>query len=83
MIDRRRKWLGDTPTHCQRCLRELGEVFIDGATKLGGPWAVQCVRCFTRTPRMTLGVGLGQAYSVKTLERLPDDIINILEKEQT
>jgi len=66
------KWSGTWPANCDLCGKALkeGAFFIDGRTKLG-PWALMCNLCHTISG-VGLGLGKGQLYESKTLEKILD-----------
>ena len=61
-------WYGSAPVYCEICGRKLTTTFVDGATQYG-PWAKMCPTCHLTVGR-GLGLGRGQKYNVKTLEKL-------------
>jgi len=60
-------WLGEVGS-CDICGKELTITFIDGATRMG-PWAKMCGSCYDKYG-VGLGLGKGQAYDVKTKEKI-------------
>ena len=64
---KKKYWFGETPTNCDICGGRIGSVFYDASTQYG--WAKLCHSCFT-SHRCKLGVGLGQKYNTKTLEKV-------------
>lgn len=68
-IKRRKKmWMGSTPSHCDLCRQPLAQQFVDGKTQFG-PWAIMCAICH-RDQAIGLGLGRGQRYDLKTLEKI-------------
>ncbi len=61
------KWLSPNPK-CDYCHFTNMPVFYDART-LAGPWAIMCEDDFQRFG-VKLGVGYGQKYDGKTLEKL-------------
>jgi hypothetical protein len=61
-------WMGTVPTHCGLCKQPLVQQFIDGATRFGY-WAIMCALCH-RDQAIGLGLGKGQRYDMKTLEKI-------------
>jgi hypothetical protein len=51
-----KKWIGDAPTHCDICNREIHSSFIDGRVHRGS-WANMCNSCH---PLVGVGLGLGK-----------------------
>lgn len=64
-----KKWLGLPPHTCEVCQGDLGSVFIDGKIKTSSQWAVMCFSCHG-SHGYGLGVGKGQKYNTKTLEKI-------------
>ena len=64
------KWLSPRPTKCDLCGTEIAKQksFVDGKTTLG-PWAIMCMPCYFING-VGLGLGRGQKYDVKTLEKV-------------
>jgi hypothetical protein len=62
------KWLSPPPKQCDICRQPITGRFVDGATRMG-PWAIMCEDCH-REVGYTLGVGRGQMFDVKTLEKV-------------
>lgn len=63
-----KKWNGAVPKICTGCGDSLKDIFIDGKT-IFGPWAIMCENCHT-THGAGLGLGRGQKYDIKTLEKI-------------
>ena len=63
-----KRWGAKTPEKCDGCGETLEGVFIDGKT-IFGPWAIMCENCHT-THGVGLGLGKGQKYDLKTLEKI-------------
>jgi hypothetical protein len=63
------KWMGNHD-HCDICGESLDEeaFFVDGKTRIGH-WALMCPDCFV-SYGIGLGVGKGQSYDAKTLEKI-------------
>ena len=68
-MEERKKWLGTWPANCQLCgiSLEAAEKFYD-ARLYQGRWGLVCPVCFNAFGT-GLGVGLGQEYDSKTLEK--------------
>jgi hypothetical protein len=65
----KKKWHGTIPSKCDLCKGKFTDgVFIDGKT-VYGPWALMCSRCHWLFGQ-GLGLGYGQKYDLKTLEKL-------------
>lgn len=64
----KKKWKGKVPERCDGCDDILEGTFIDGKTVFG-PWATMCENCHT-THGVGLGLGKGQKYDLKTLEKI-------------
>ncbi len=64
----KKKWMGRVPVRCEGCGDILEGVFIDGKTAFGH-WAIMCDNCYT-THGVGLGIGKGQKYDLKTLEKI-------------
>lgn len=64
------KWVGTWPSKCQICPVDLSQqkYFVDGKTKQGS-WALMCPLCHIMYG-VGLGLGKGQKYDSKTLEKL-------------
>ena len=62
------KWMGGIPKTCDLCHQDLIQQFIDGRTQMG-PWAILCAVCHSRYG-CGLGIGSGQRYDLKTLEKV-------------
>lgn len=62
-MDKTKKWLGPTPTHCDICCMPIKNIFIDGRT-VYGPWANMCPTCHEQIG-VGLGTGRGQKYERK------------------
>lgn len=62
-----KKWEGTTPTTCQACGGHFGKFFYDAIIQ--GQWGMICHACF-RDHGCRLGVGSGQKYNTKTLEKV-------------
>ena len=63
------KWIGTVPTACQLCHRDLKHEFIDGRLRFCTAWAIVCSSCHN-THGYGLGVGKGQKYDLKTLNKI-------------
>jgi hypothetical protein len=63
----RKFWRGEKLSACQLCGGTFGKVFYDCATSSG--WRIACHACF-KTYGYGLGVGRGQKYNTKTLEKV-------------
>ena len=71
-----KKWFGAFPTNCNWCHVEIKkptdehgiQAFYD-ANLSGIGWGLWCPGCFKQFGGK-LGIGLGQKYSTKTLEKL-------------
>ena len=66
-----KKWLSGKPINCDICGHEFDsgdKYFYDFKTTMG-PWGLGCEKCF-RKENGQLGIGLGQKYSLKTLEKI-------------
>ena len=63
-------WVSSTT--CNICGRDATQYdhFIDGKT-VHGPWALMCLECF-QEHGIGLGLGIGQKYDSKTLEKIED-----------
>ena len=64
----KKRWETKAPEKCDGCGDILETYFIDGKT-IFGPWAIMCENCHT-THGVGLGIGLGQKYDLKTLEKI-------------
>lgn len=66
----RKQWSGTWPTKCDLCKKDLKQEdkFFDARTWFG-PWALMCVVCFA-SEGVGLGLGKGQMYDSKTLEKI-------------
>lgn len=62
------KWMGGIPKKCDICGVPLEKFFIDGKTRFGA-WAIMCEGCH-RDQRIGLGIGKGQKFDLKTLEKI-------------
>lgn len=64
-----KKWHGQTST-CNVCEQELRQydTFYDARLKRG-PWALMCRACWQRHG-LGVGLGVGQEYDSKTLEKI-------------
>jgi hypothetical protein len=56
-----KKWIGDAPTHCDVCHREIKDNFVDGRMR-GASWANMCMPCHAELG-VGLGLGKGQYYT--------------------
>ena len=66
-----KKWLSGKPSHCDICCEPFDsgdKYFYDFKTSMG-PWGLGCEECF-RKENGQLGIGLGQKYSLETLEKI-------------
>ena len=63
-----KKWLGNKPENCECCGGKIGSVFYDCYIP-GGAWGLICNSCFADY-NCKLGMGCGQKYDTKTLEKL-------------
>ena len=65
----KKKWHGTRLSNCNNCNRPLilMQSFYDAASDRG--WGLFCHQCFTSLG-LKLGVGLGQKYDSKTLEKV-------------
>ena len=68
MDDLKKQWESTAPTECDLCHDDLEDSFIDGKTKYG-PWGIMCSTCH-EIYGCGLGLGLGQKYDLKTLDKL-------------
>ena len=68
IMSAKKKWRGSNPVNCQLCNKPFKEVFIDGRT-MYGQWALMCQACHDLKGR-GLGLGYGQKYDLKTLEKI-------------
>lgn len=71
---RRRKlriveWLGATNCDFCRCDVRTKEYFFDAKTNFG-PWALMCPECFALHGYGRIGLGWGQKYDGKSLEKV-------------
>lgn len=64
-----KKWAGSTPVICTCCRQEPKKYFVDGKTKFG-PWTIMCNECWPQFGVGRLGVGFGQKYDAKTLDKI-------------
>ena len=68
-----RTWQGEKPTQCDACEGDFlrSTSFVDGVIhcSTGSTWGLFHVTCFKRH-NGTYGVGRGQRYDMKTLERI-------------
>lgn len=64
----KKRWYGPAPKQCDICHVPLTQTFVDGRTQFG-PWAIMCAGCH-RDQAIGLGVGRGQRYDLKTLEKI-------------
>jgi hypothetical protein len=64
-----KKWQSPAPTECQLCNQPLKDHFIDAYIPSYGQWGIACVSC-GKMHGCKFGTGLGQRYSLKTLEKL-------------
>lgn len=67
-ISPEKKWNAEAPARCDGCDEMLEGTFIDGKT-IFGHWAIMCENCHT-THGVGLGIGKGQRYNLKTLEKI-------------
>ncbi len=69
MMERKVKWQGKL--YCDICKVDVRKFpsFYDARTKEGA-WALMCPDCFTEHGVGKLGIGWGQCYSSKTLEKI-------------
>ena len=65
----KKRWMGARPQSCQCCGQTLREQFADGRHPVFGMWGIFAVTCFKRLGG-TYGIGRGQRYDLKTLEKL-------------
>jgi hypothetical protein len=63
-----KKWNGSKPEDCQLCDRPLKKSFVDGRVR-GSNWHILCEVCHIKFG-VGLGVGRGQKYDLKTLEKV-------------
>jgi hypothetical protein len=66
-----KKWMSGKPSHCDICRQPFDSAdkyFYDFKTSTG-PWGLGCEECF-KNNNGQLGVGHGQKYSLKTLEKI-------------
>lgn len=66
-----KKWISAQPVKCDICnhiFSEKDKYFYDFKIPMG-PWGIGCKNCFT-TYGTRLGIGRGQKYSLKTLEKI-------------
>lgn len=63
-----KKWLGSRQQTCDVCYNKFGDSFYDARLPLGH-WALICHECFMNLG-CKLGLGCGQKYDAKTLEKL-------------
>jgi len=62
------KWMGPLPDRCDFCGEALKNRFVDGKT-VYGPWGILCQNCH-KAIGVGLGLGKGQMYDLKTLEKI-------------
>lgn len=69
-MPKKKKWNGTWPYFCDFCKTDLAlsKRFVDGRTQIG-PWALMCPPCHSKKGT-GLGVGCGQSYDSKTLEKI-------------
>jgi len=67
------KWKEEKPKECDLCHKKFSgkDNFVDGRLKTG-PWGILCEKCH-KAKGMGLGVGFGQKYSFKTLEKIKEE----------
>lgn len=63
------KWHGTEPTKCQLCWQPFKQWFYDCLIPSSYQWGLICTQCFKDHGCKT-GTGLGQKYSLTTLEKL-------------
>ncbi len=67
-IAEKKTWSGSTPEKCDICGTWFEKVFFDAKTR-GGQWGLLCSTC-CQEHGIGIGTGLGQKYSLETLEKL-------------
>ncbi len=67
----KKKWEGSWPHTCDECKVDLANTnwFAD-ARSISGHWGLFCPKCFDNVTYGIFGIGNGQKYDSKTLEKL-------------
>lgn len=67
-MEKKKKWIGESPKTCGICGTKLKRVFVDALVRAPhwprGIWAFTCELCHTQYG-FGLGTGLGQKYEKK------------------